>query len=121
MLENTLPPTLVDLIAQSAGASIWMLLAYLGLIAAVQYPFLPSSFWSIIYPTSSPIPSLEASGDRIADFVAADGVSSSGKKDILNRVRATPGWERLESHPRKRLLAAMVGLLEHSDRAQAGV
>ena len=43
------------------------------------------------------------------------------REDILKQVSETPGWERLESHPRRRLLAAMVGLLEYSDRAQAGV
>ncbi|RPB05100.1 N2227-domain-containing protein [Choiromyces venosus 120613-1] len=31
------------------------------------------------------------------------------------------GSTRLKSHPRRRLLAAMVGLLEYSDRTQAGV
>lgn len=122
MLENILPPTLMDQMAQSAGsASIWMLLACLGLIAAVQYPLLLSSLLSIIYPTSSSIPSPEVFGDGIADLIGTDNVNCSERKDILKQMSATPGWERLESHPRRRLLAAMVGLLEYSDRAQAGV
>ena len=98
-----------------------MLLACLGLIAAVQHPFLTYYFGSIIYPKSSLIPSPEVSGDGIADFVGAGSIRGSGRKDILNQVRATTEWERLESHPRRRLLAAMVGWLEYSDRARARV
>jgi len=72
MLENILPPTLMDQMARSAGsASIWMLIDCLGLIAAVQYPLLLSSLLSIIYPTSSPIPSPEVFGDGIADLIDA--------------------------------------------------
>ncbi|CUS09391.1 unnamed protein product [Tuber aestivum] len=122
MLENMLTPTSVDQMARSAGSSsIWMLLACLGLIAAAQYPLLLRSFQNIVYPRSSPIPSPKVSGDDIVDFAAAESVKGSGRKDILEQVRATPGWEGFESHPRRRLLAAMVGLLEYSDRAQAGV
>ncbi|KAG0633350.1 hypothetical protein HOY80DRAFT_896638 [Tuber brumale] len=107
--------------AGSASTSIWALLACLGLIAALQCLPLLSSFWNIVYPASSPIPSPKVSGDGIADFVGTGNVRGSGRKDILKQVSAAPGWEGLEGHPRRRLLAAMVGLLEYSDRAQAGV
>lgn len=111
--------------------SVLVLLTCFVVLAAVQYPLVLSWFRGIYNaPESSSLsaqpgifrtaPSVHKQELRTIEFRDGSG-RQRARERILKQIVKTKGWERNTSHPRRRVLSALVGFVEYRERMEEGV
>lgn len=116
---------------QGNRSSTILLLTIFVILAAVQYPFVFSWLQKISGQrapsdpmSSSYQPGLfnMASAHKPQTIKFSDGSSRQrARQRILRQLTKTKGWERDTSHPRRRVLSALVGFLEYREKMEEAV
>lgn len=107
----------------SSPISVLLLLACLVVLAAIQYPLWLQRTFSPRFSTLGPQSGFEAAHrHEMQKIKFGDGSSQQRARErVLKQLIKTKGWERDTSHPRRRVLAALVGFLEYREKMEEGV
>lgn len=99
-------------------------------LASVQYPLVFPWLQSFFPPGSSALGAQPGSQTTLSlahrhdmqKIELGDGSSRQrARLQVLKQLIKTRGWERDTSHPRRRVLAALVGFLEYREKMEEGV
>lgn len=129
---NHLFSALYQLMARNTTSpvSVVMLLTCLAILVATQYPLVLSWLQGSFSLGSSTLSaqsgfrstSLLAHGHGMQKIEFKDGSNrKKARERVLKQLIKTKGWERDTSHPRRRVLAALVGFLEYREKMEEGV